>query len=164
MSITKKMILLVADSIINDIKDDSFEGKEFNNIFGAYTKIKNNRILHSLGQDGIISGNPHATYIEVSQTFFEFIGNQIVIHNGVAKFESCVITENGVTILCCPYTKFIGYVETFMNKLKDRQKVTISILNEVDEEIMLLNNINNGLCVPIKQMLEGQHQNPVTTS
>ena len=153
--VTKKIILLVSDTIMHNSKG-TFDGRDLNKIFSTYAKIKSNGLLKSLGSSGITSDNPQAAYVEVSQSLFEYIGNQIVITQGMVAFESKVHTdeERGVTTLCCPYRAFSEFVKGFETKLQECMDRNVSILNELGEELLLVANLQKGICEPIQDMVK----------
>lgn len=151
---TKKLVLLVSDSIINGTKSN-LDGKDLNKIFEVYANIKNNGVLHSLGQEGIIDSAPQASYLEISQSMFDYIGNQVIIKHGTVVLESKISLDkpNGVTILCCSYSEFIEYTAEFGKKIKERQEKIIDVLNELGEELIFVTNLQKSICDPISDII-----------
>lgn len=157
---TKKLVLLMSESINNNTRRNGFEGDDINKIFEAYTKIKGSDILYDRGQEGD-QNTPNVIYIEVSQSLFEYIKNKMIMENGVTSFESKINInmEKGITVVCCPYLGFITYVEEFINKLKERQQVTVNILNELGDELIFVTNLKKSICDPIANLYNNIDKN-----
>ena len=126
-------------SIIPDVLyDDTIEDLNFDSIrkvFDSYEKLSN------ISTSQMLKSGSKISFIEVSNSLYEYILNHMIISEGHTSVVSklCVNNEKRNIILCLSLKSYTNYIKMYKNELKDQLSNLIIQINTMMEEV---NNID----------------------